>query len=156
MSVSISTCPMCGLRFDTAGQQACGACPLHRHCSLICCPGCGYTMVDTAQSWLARAWTSALAWVRRAAADTQPPTAARSTLAAVPPGGLARVAGFGGLAAGQREQLQAYGLMPGRSVRMIQRTPVVIVRIDHTEIALEYELACGVRVEAIEASSLSL
>jgi Fe2+ transport system protein FeoA len=42
--------------------------------------------------------------------------------------------------------LQAYGLVPGRYVRVLQHTPVTIVQVEHCEIALEDELACQIRV----------
>lgn len=47
-------CPMCGNHFDPAGQQACRACPLHAGCQLVCCPQCGYQMVDVNQSKIAQ------------------------------------------------------------------------------------------------------
>jgi hypothetical protein len=48
-------CPMCGYNFDPAGQNACAACPLQPGCQLVCCPQCGYELVDINQSRLARA-----------------------------------------------------------------------------------------------------
>ncbi len=44
-------------------------------------------------------------------------------------------------------QLQAYGLIPGRKVRVVQQHPVTVVLADHTELALEGELAAGVLVK---------
>jgi Fe2+ transport system protein FeoA len=37
--------------------------------------------------------------------------------------------------------LQAYGLVPGRYVRVLQHNPVTVVQVEHCEIALEDELA---------------
>ncbi len=47
------------------------------------------------------------------------------------------------------EQLQAYGLVSGYWVRVLQRTPVIVLQIDHLELAMEKELAGLVQVEEI-------
>jgi hypothetical protein len=48
------TCTMCGHTFDPSGHAACGACPLQRGCQLVCCPACGFEMVNPDRSALAR------------------------------------------------------------------------------------------------------
>jgi hypothetical protein len=58
-TAALMTCPMCGTRFDPAAHVACQACPLNRGCQLVCCPQCGYEMVDARQSFLAR-WAARL------------------------------------------------------------------------------------------------
>jgi Fe2+ transport system protein FeoA len=58
-----------------------------------------------------------------------------------------RVKGFlPGLTAERRAHLQAYGLSPGYWVEVIQHYPVTVVRVEHTELALEAGLACQVQV----------
>jgi Fe2+ transport system protein FeoA len=47
------------------------------------------------------------------------------------------------------EQLQAYGLASGYWVRVLQRTPVIVLQIDHLELAMEKSLAAQVIVEEI-------
>lgn len=65
-----------------------------------------------------------------------------TTLADVPVGGDIQVVKFcERIPRVRRDQLQAYGLSPGRSVRIEQQFPVTIVQIDHIEIALERSLA---------------
>lgn len=72
---------------------------------------------------------------------------AANTLAAVRPGGIAQVEGFHpGLASDRRAHLQAYGLVPGARVRVLQHSPVTVVQIEHLELALERDLAAKVRV----------
>jgi Fe2+ transport system protein FeoA len=72
---------------------------------------------------------------------------AELTLADVPAGGRARVAGFcRGIPADRLAHLQAYGLAPGYWVRVLQHRPVTIIQVEHTELALETELACEVLV----------
>ena len=71
------------------------------------------------------------------------------TLADVPPGSCMRVLGFlPGLSANRKAQLQAYGMTPGHCVRVLQHSPVTVVQVEHTELALEGDLARQVRVEA--------
>ena len=36
-------CPLCGHRFDAAGQGCRPSCPLAKGCRVICCPACGYS-----------------------------------------------------------------------------------------------------------------
>jgi Fe2+ transport system protein FeoA len=72
-------------------------------------------------------------------------------LAEVPPGCQARVIGFSDhLRPDRFAHLQAYGVIPGHWVQVVQHTPVMIIRIDHTEIALEIEMAREVKVEKIK------
>lgn len=69
------------------------------------------------------------------------------SLASVLPGKRAQLKTFDpGLAQERRTQLQAYGLVPGRWVRVIQDWPVIVVQVEHTEIALENELASQIWV----------
>ena len=49
-------CPMCGQSFDPRENVACGSCPLNVGCALACCPSCGFSNADPAQSWLVRAF----------------------------------------------------------------------------------------------------
>ncbi|MGV1049423.1 MAG: hypothetical protein ACOYD4_12975 [Solirubrobacterales bacterium] len=47
-------CTMCGHRFDPRQHVACRGCPLNAGCALACCPSCGFSSADPAQSWLVR------------------------------------------------------------------------------------------------------
>jgi Fe2+ transport system protein FeoA len=49
----------------------------------------------------------------------------------------------------QMENLQAYGLVPGRRVRVLQHLPETIIQVEHTELALEKSLADKVIVDHI-------
>jgi Fe2+ transport system protein FeoA len=70
------------------------------------------------------------------------------TLMDVPPGRTAQVVGFlSGIPAARQAQLQAYGLVSGAQVRIIQHSPVTIVQVEHIELALERGLAGQVKVQ---------
>jgi Fe2+ transport system protein FeoA len=46
-----------------------------------------------------------------------------------------------------RAHLQAYGVIPGYEVRVVQHKPVTVVQIEHTELALEAGVAGQVWLE---------
>jgi Fe2+ transport system protein FeoA len=150
------TCPLCGHGFDPAAHLACQTCPLHSGCRLVCCPSCGHTTVDQGQSRLVR-WITA--FLERTPGHQQNEgvttyiaeraCASQCTLADLPLGHGAQVADVSALPAVQREQLQGYGILPGRVLRVTQRTPVTVVQIEHTELALETEIARAVRVDEL-------
>lgn len=69
------------------------------------------------------------------------------TLLDVLPGERALLMGFSpGLPREHLAHLQAYGLVPGRTVRVLQHAPVTVVEVEHCEIALEAEMACQIHV----------
>jgi Fe2+ transport system protein FeoA len=145
-------CPICGHSFDARTQAACRSCPLHNGCRLICCPACGHTTVDPTQSRLAQ-WLSTLMNRPR----TQQPLVADDTqlqeqliLAHAPLERRLRIVGFEELSATFAEQLQSYGLTPGQHLRIMQHRPVTIVQVDRIELALESDIAHGVRVALAE------
>ncbi len=46
-----------------------------------------------------------------------------------------------------KAHLQAYGIIPGNTLRVQQKRPVTVVQVEHTEIALESELAKTIYVK---------
>ena len=54
MSAKLLTCTLCGHEFDPTVHPACQSCPLQKGCTLVCCPKCGFEMVDVNQSFLVR------------------------------------------------------------------------------------------------------
>ena len=49
-------CPLCGCDFDETDHSCVSECPMAaiQGCNLICCPNCGYQMVDESKSGIAR------------------------------------------------------------------------------------------------------
>ena len=76
----------------------------------------------------------------------------RLTLADVSPGVLARIIGLEDLPRPARIKLLALGLVPGRLVEVIRHKPVTLVRAEHSELALEDELADGITVKTEQDS----
>ena len=149
------TCPLCGHGFDPAAHLACQTCPLHSGCRLVCCPACGHTTVDQGQSRLVR-WVSAFL-ERLSVQQDESVTTQITEHTSGPPRALtdlslgqqARVVDVSALPAAQRAQLQGYGILPGRVLQVTQRTPVTVVQIEHTELAIEAEIAHAVRVNPL-------
>jgi Fe2+ transport system protein FeoA len=65
-----------------------------------------------------------------------------STLADLRPGEETRLLSFSSEISPERlNQLQSYGLLPGCQVRVLQNWPVIVVQVEHTELAIENDLA---------------
>lgn len=157
-------CPVCGYRYESSPAGACGKCPLHPDCAMACCPACGHATINPHKSRLVR-------WLQRRLRPsgkglTAPaglitiddlyleptiaeaaPEAGKLTLDQAAPGSVLQVLGFSSaLSVQHRLRLQAFGLEPGRRLRIIQQRPVTIVLIDHLELAVEKVLAQRVLV----------
>ncbi|MBU1365818.1 MAG: ferrous iron transport protein A [Gammaproteobacteria bacterium] len=77
---------------------------------------------------------------------------ARLPLAFIPPGSEVRLAGLGEeIDPLQREQLTAYGLAIGRSIRLLQQRPMTVILADEVELALEHAVARHIWVEKLPA-----
>jgi Fe2+ transport system protein FeoA len=69
------------------------------------------------------------------------------TLLDILPGCRVKIEGFAThLSPGRRSQLQAYGLVPGYWVEVLQHSPVTVIKIEHSEVAMENDLAAQVWV----------
>ncbi len=63
------------------------------------------------------------------------------------PGQDVLVLGYGKLGPAEQAHLQAYGLVAGRWVHVLQQNPVTVVLIEQTELAFEHEVAREVLVK---------
>lgn len=86
-----------------------------------------------------------------ASADTSKPI--RRRLTELTPGTYARMIDFDHeIMSEHKAQLQAYGVIPGYTIKLQQQKPVTVIQVDHTELAFEYDLAKEIFVEVITAS----
>jgi Fe2+ transport system protein FeoA len=119
---------------------------MHQGCNLVCCPACGYQITDVRRSLVGRLAGS----VFRAGHHRHRRHRHGLTLSDVPPGWQAKVVGFrDGFPPVRQAHLQAYGLVPNDWVRVVQHSPVTVIQIDQTELALENSLASQIEVETI-------
>jgi len=79
---------------------------------------------------------------------------ARLTLRDVPPGEQVTLLGYEALTPDLQQYLQAYGLLPGRTLRVLAQRPVTIVQVEQTELAFEPQVARRILVST-EKSALS-
>jgi Fe2+ transport system protein FeoA len=70
-----------------------------------------------------------------------------NNLSQAPSGKEVTIKGYGNLPAASLRHLQAYGILPGRSVRVLAQKPVTIILVEQTELAFETEIAAQVFVE---------
>lgn len=137
-------CGLCGHRFDAAALACHTGCPLGAHCNLICCPSCGYQVVDASQTrvggWLARV-------LRHSRPERETPTeparlATRQTipLSHVLPGREVEIVALREMAGPRISRLGAFGVVPGSRIEVVQRRPAPVVRVGETEIALGLEI----------------
>lgn len=121
-------CPPCGQRFDARAQLSCRSCTLHNGCRLACCPACGQTTVDPAQSRLAQ-WLAALLTRSRAqqqvaaAAATPLPVERQMILAHAPLDCRLPILGVEDLFSTLGQRIQSYGLTPDHYLRVMQHQP---------------------------------
>jgi len=135
-------CALCGHRFDPEEYTACEACPLQSGCQLVCCPVCGFETINVHESKLARFLARLLPGPKEL---LQP---SGMTLADAAPGCWVKIIRFStSIPIEKQAHLQAYGLVDGRPVRVLQHSPVTVVQVEHTELALEKSLALEVQVE---------
>jgi Fe2+ transport system protein FeoA len=118
---------------------------LGSNCPIICCPECGHTTIDATKSKLGRIALTLLT------PEAKPEhTSLVVTLAEAPKGADVRVVSLVSDGSSRPIRLQAYGLAPGRWIRVLQQEPVTVVQAEHTELALEDDLAAKVLVEVGE------
>ena len=73
-------------------------------------------------------------------------TPADLTIADLAPGMEARIISLQAVQDVRREQLLAYGVAPGRTIQVLQRSPVTILKVDQTELAIENDVASRITV----------
>jgi hypothetical protein len=139
-------CGLCGYHYDPDQHIACQSCPLHSGCNLVCCPACGYQTVDPQRSLLVRLASYLPKF--RGSAKMQPEAYEGLSLADIPPGEQAELLGYSNdFPADRKAYLQAYGLVVNHQIQVVQHSPVTIIRLDNLELALENDLARGIRVQ---------
>ncbi len=138
------TCSLCRFEFTEAeGLALCGKCALLGGCRFIRCPRCGYEMPRTPGlvKWV-RGWAA-----RRAAKSrTETDAPAEFPLARLGTGGRAVVVSLQARTDHERSKLMALGLLPGASLKLLQKFPSYVVVLGHTQLALDKETAALISV----------
>lgn len=143
MSVSADgtlRCALCGHELEPATLPCHDACPLGPRCGLICCPNCGYQVVDESRSLIGRLvrgrpFKRVVPAPRRAGSSTPD-----VPLTHVPRGTEVEIRSLRDMPSGRTARLSAFGVVPGTSVTLVQRRPVPVIRIGETDLALSEEI----------------
>lgn len=144
------TCPLCGFEYDIDGMACHTSCPMGAHCSIICCPNCGYQIPDEQKSHIATALQAFWAKLKQIR-DRHPQAAVDRplTLCGLPIGQKAEVVEINTDERNRLATLSAYGVVPGSQVMLRRRAPAYVLVVDETEVALDTKVAdqIVVRVE---------
>ncbi len=139
---TVIRCSMCAYEFaENSSEGSCGKCALFSGCRYIPCPRCGYEMPRTpGLVKMVRRWAARRAARRGVELPPEMPLANLGT------GGWAVVLTVATSSEHERSKLMALGLLPGALLRLSQRFPSYVVRIGHTELALDKETARQITV----------
>lgn len=138
----MTTCPLCGFEFDAEVMACHTSCAFNNQCAVICCPNCGYQMVDEKRSALADR-------VRRWLERRHPPVRETGDVCALTdllPGQYGRVVEVDAENSTRSERLQVLGFVKDAEVRLVQTKPTYIVQVGFTEVSLEKQIGAGIRV----------
>jgi len=134
-------CPLCGHEFQPDSLTCHTGCPMGRRCNLVCCPHCGYHIVDESRSraanWLRRLWPAA------GKKESLPEVRSRRSLlplSHISPGQTVEVADVSDLSPERLARLSVFGLMPGEEVEVLQHRPAPIIWLGQTELTLSEEI----------------
>ena len=145
-------CPLCAYEFDET-QMACHAsCSLNKHCAIICCPNCGYQVVDESKSKLATGVSRIFQRLKDASRKPVPPGASTvhsgtCPLSQMRSGATSKVVAIDSDKPSRVERLQVFGVIPGAHISLKQRQPEFIVQVGYTELTIEQEVADQILVE---------
>ncbi|MFO7320559.1 MAG: FeoA family protein [Chloroflexota bacterium] len=137
-------CSLCGLEYDENAVSCHAACPLARHCTVVCCPGCGYQTPDTSKSRLARSLRRVFGINHAPAPETR---GHRCCLRDLATGKTGRVISVDTDNEAVAERLLIMGIMPGCDLTLVQRRPAIVVRAGYTELSLEDDIAKAIVME---------
>jgi Fe2+ transport system protein FeoA len=134
-------CPLCGYEFDEKAMSCHSSCAFNESCGIVCCPNCGYQVVDEQKTRLATALRGMLAR-RRAAADLPP----IRPLSMLRPGQTGTVVEINSPHHTRVERLNVLGLVTDAQVTLEQKRPTFVLRVGFTQLSIEREIADDILV----------
>lgn len=145
-------CQLCGAEFEPTAMGCQDKCPMSRQCRLICCPHCGYQVVDEDRSRLARLVEKVWSLFRRKRSRSARPLDP-VPLSDVEPGSRVQLLSLGALEPARQARLIAFGLVPGSEVQLVQRLPAPVIRVGETDLALGAEMLAQIRVRCFDPAA---
>jgi Fe2+ transport system protein FeoA len=119
---------------------------MSRRCSLLRCPNCRYQFPE--RSRLYDALRRLLAWVGGRLCPS--PASDADSLANLAPGSTAVVVRLDPAPTDRSQRLADLGLVPGASVRLLQRHPAYVIEVGETTLAIELAVARSIAVRVAE------
>jgi Fe2+ transport system protein FeoA len=137
MEKTLLICNLCGHKFEEGAKAPCGECPLHKGCELTCCPNCGYTNFHFPDAKKPLNF-----WKKEKAIS------GKRSMQQVQEGETISVHFINtNMPKHKLSYLVSRGVMPGKSMQVVQNKPTLIVEINHMLVAIEQELAGLIYVE---------
>jgi len=131
-------CPLCGYEFDENAMHCHTVCAMNSSCAMVCCPQCGYQMVDETK-------TATASWLRRLLErKTQTQVSIPSglkRLCDLAPGQTGEVVTIATRQVSRLDRLSALGVVPGSMVTLKQRVPAFVLRVGETELTIDESIA---------------
>lgn len=147
-------CAFCGYEFDeTQARSGCQGCPMHRSCGKLRCPNCGYeALPEPGLIKLIRRWGEKKMFDKGssgalAAGSFAGAIPGARSLAEMAPGQSGKILSLNTRDQNQLRKLMAMGILPGVSVRLIQKHPAYVFQVGNTQIAVDRQIAQSMRVE---------
>jgi Fe2+ transport system protein FeoA len=130
-------CPLCGHEFDETVMSCHSSCVFNENCGIICCPNCGYQLVDEQKTRLA---TALKRWLshRKQSNDQLSPV---RPLSAMQQGQSGTVVEIISSNHARIERLQVLGLIPDAPITLDQKHPTFVLRVGFTQLSIEREIA---------------
>jgi len=135
-------CALCGYKYDATGLDCHTQCPLADGCAIVCCPNCGYQVVDETKSEIVSVVHKIQALFSRKRQEQGKANGDNLIrLCDLPPGRAAEVAQIQAQDDGRLLRLSALGLAPGSRIRLQQRYPAYVVWVGETQLSLDRDVA---------------
>ncbi len=149
------TCALCGYEFDEKSMACHSQCPMSAGCAIICCPNCGYQVVDESKAWGVSLLRKMLSRRKRPAPssagnDGRDVRRRTYSLDDLLPGESAEVVGISSADEGRLMKLSALGIAPGSRIRIVQHFPVCILWVGETQLSLDSSVAREILVSLPE------
>lgn len=139
-------CQLCAYEFDETQLRCHTSCPFNEHCAVICCPNCGYQVVDDSKSRLAEMVRRLLQSRVGAKRSARPACCPLNQLNV---GEAGKLISIESVKSNRVERLQIFGLIPGSRLVLKQRYPEFILEVGHTELTIERDVAAEILVEVL-------
>jgi Fe2+ transport system protein FeoA/rubredoxin len=127
-------CSLCGYEFsDTEGQGSCANCPMHKGCSLVRCPNCGF---ETPKDPL---------WAKKFLHDESGNVITLDKLEVNCKAKVTRIKTDDEV---RLKKLMAMGIFPGMEINLVQKYPSFVFTIGYSQFAVDLELAREIFVKS--------